>query len=84
MISNKPQYGNQINKKVLEITAAYSLTKVNQQPTRYNHIHDLVKPTNPSMVIDTQLHPGMSDHFIIISSLKVRPLRSKTKPRKFY
>ena len=40
--------------------------------------------TNPSMVIDTQVHPGMSDHFIIISALKVRPLRSKTKPRTFY
>ena len=84
MISNKPQYGNQANQKILEITDDHSLTQVNQQPTRYNHILDLVMTTNPSIVIDTQAHPGMSDHFIIISSLKVQPLRSKTEPRTFY
>jgi hypothetical protein len=43
------------------------LTQIVREPTRGNNIIDLMFTTNPGLISSVEVHPGMSDHNVIIN-----------------
>jgi hypothetical protein len=66
-VNTNPQYGKALNDKMVEITNNSDLTQVINVPTRRQNILDLLMTTNPSLISNTEVHPGMSDHEIVIA-----------------
>lgn len=40
--------------------------------------------TNPSLISNTEVHPGMSDHEIVIADIDLKAKTAKKKPRKVF
>ena len=78
-----PQYSAILNQQAIDMFADHCLTQLNTKPTRYNHVLDLVFTTSPNTVVDVQVHPGMSDHDIVMTYLKVYPRRSRNPIRTY-
>jgi hypothetical protein len=49
---------------MLDFVNANFLTQLINTPTRNDNILDLVLSTNPDIIYDLEIHPGMSDHNI--------------------
>ena len=64
-----PQYGKEINKKLIDIVNENELTQVVREPTRGNNILDLIFTTNPGLISSVEVHPDMSDHNAIITDV---------------
>ena len=77
-----PQYGKEINKKLTDIVNENDLTQVVREPTRVNNILDLMFTTNPGLISSVEVHPGMSDHNVIITDVNLKAKSAKKKPRK--
>ena len=56
------------------------LTQMVQEPTRESNILDLFL----TLVDSVYVHPGISDHLAVISSVKLRPSIQKLKPRNLH
>jgi hypothetical protein len=54
------------------------------EPTRGNNILDLLFTTNPALVEHIEIHPGMSDHNIVITDVNLRARTVMKKPRKVH
>jgi hypothetical protein len=51
-----------LNNTMLDFVNANFLTQLINIPTRNDTILDLVLSTNPDIIYDLEIHPGMSDH----------------------
>jgi hypothetical protein len=49
-VKPNPQYGKEINKKLIDIVNENDLTQVVREPTRGNNILDLMFTTNPGLI----------------------------------
>ena len=83
-VNTNPQYGKALNDKMVEITNNSDLTQVINVPTRRQNILDLLMTTNPSLISNTEVHPGMSDHEIVIADIDLKAKTAKKKPRKVF
>lgn len=80
-VKQNPQYGNEINKKLTDIVNDNDLTQVVREPTRGNNtsILDLMFTTNPGLISSVEVHPGMSDHNVIITDVNLKAKSAKKK-----
>ena len=79
-----PQYGLEVNNSMCDILTENDLTQCNDKPTRENNILDLVCSTNPDLITNLQIYPGMSDHCLVITELNMKAKLAKKKPRQIY
>jgi len=83
MVSS-PSYGNSVNSTFLEILDDFNLNQLVMEPTRENHILDLILTSQPHIISDISIIPGMSDHEAIASKLTIGKKRSISAKRKIY
>ena len=83
-VRDNPQYGQAINSKLVEIANNNDLIQMVTEPTRGNNILDLLFTTNPALVEHIEIHPGMSDHNIVITDVNLRARTVMKKPRKVH
>ena len=82
-VNTNRQYGKVLNDKMVEITNNNDLTQIINVPTRGRNILDLMT-TNPSLISNTEVQPGMSDHQIFIADVDLKAKTAKKKPRKVF
>ena len=72
--------------RFLEILSEFGLTNMVNEVTRpeSENILDLVLTSNPSLIINTSVAPGMSDHDAVTFQLNLKPLRPRKPPHKVY
>ena len=68
-INPSPVYGSDVNRYFLDIINDHGLEQLVTDPTRNDHILDLVLTTQPEMLKNVSIVPGMSDHEAITFSL---------------
>ena len=61
-IKTSPSYGNNINNLFIGILNVFKLEQQVKQPTRSTYILDLVMSSQPQLISDVSVIPGMSDH----------------------
>jgi hypothetical protein len=81
-IKPDPQYGTELNTTMIDTFAEHNLTQVNPHPTRMGNRLDLVGTTNPDLIKKVSVHPGMSDHQVVITEIDVKAKQAKKVPRK--
>ena len=70
-VDSNPTYGPEVNHLFIETINDYGLEQLVTQPTRENHILDLVLSTHPGMLHDLEVVPGISDHEAITFQLNL-------------
>ena len=74
----------EIHQHLIDISNKFSLTQIIREETREKNILDVTFVTNPSLVINSSIVPGISDHDITVSDFTIRPHYEKSKSRKIY
>ena len=54
------------------------------EPTRGENNLDLFFTTNPSLVKNSTVVPGISDHDMVVTDCELRPIYNRPKPRKTF
>ncbi|CAG2231580.1 unnamed protein product [Mytilus edulis] len=80
-VNTNPQYGKALNEKLIEISNNNDMNQMVNEPTRGQNILDLLMTTNPGLVSNIEVHPGMSDHQVVIANIDMKAKTSKKKPR---
>ena len=83
-VNNNPNYSIQLNNTMLDFVNANFLTRLINTPTRNDNILDLVLSTNPDIIYDLEIHPGMSDHNAITYQVNLSVKRQKKPDRYVY
>ena len=66
-----------IQEQLMDLATDHNLTQLVDEPTRYSNVLDLCFTTNPSVIKDTKVIPGLSDHDAIVIDSTIRPIRQK-------
>ena len=64
-ITPSPAYGRELNSLFLEIIDDYGLELLVYQPTRQGNILDIILTSDPDMITNVDIAPGISDHEVI-------------------
>ena len=83
-IQLSPTYGNGVNYLFNETVNDSRLKQLITQPTRNNHMLDLVLTSQPILINDVNVVPGISDHEVVTFKLKFSPTAPPSKLRKVY
>lgn len=83
-VKQNPQYGKEINGKMIEIATEFNLIQIVKEPTRGKNVLDLIFTTNPDLIEKTEIHPGMSDHDAVICDIKLKLEIDKKPPREVW
>ena len=75
--SHNPTYGYEINSFFVAMMNDYGFEQFVTQPTREDHLLDLVLSTDPEIIENVQVVPGISDHEAITCQL-VLPMDKPT------
>jgi len=67
-----PSYGRELNSLCLELMDDCSLEQLVYQPTRQENILDIVLTTDPDMISDIDIVPGISDHEVICFDINLQ------------
>ena len=73
-----------VQQQVIDLSNKFGLTQCIEQETREKNILDLTFTTNPTLVQNSAVVPGLSDHDITLTDFTIRPHYQKTKSRKIY
>ena len=68
--------------KLLDIHNKFAISQVQMEPTRGENNLDLFFTTNPSLVKNSTVVPGISDHDMVVTDCELRPIYNRPKPRK--
>ena len=68
-INRNPTYGYETNSPFVEMMNDYGFEQFVTQPTRGDHLLDLVPSTNPDIIENVHVVPGISDHEAITCQL---------------
>ena len=68
----------------MEFILDINFTQVVTQPTRHNNTLDLFLTTNPTLVNEVKVQPGLADHDMVSAESLLKPAVHKQKPRKTY
>ena len=60
------------------------ISQVQMEPTRGENNLDLFFTTNPSLVKNSTVVPGISDHDMVVTDCELRPIYNRRKPRKTF
>ena len=66
----------------MEILLDSNLTQVVTQPTRLNNTLDLFLTTDPTIVNEVKVQPGLADYDMVSAESLLKPAVHKQKPRK--
>ena len=83
-VKNSPSYGNPVSTAFLELLDDFNLNQLVTEPTRGNHVLDLLITSQPSIISDISIIPGMFDHEAITSKLVIGNKHPITVKRKIY
>lgn len=67
-----------------DILDDFNLVQMVTQPTRQDHVLDLLLTTNPTLVTKVICLPGLGDHDIVSAEVAVKPTQNKQKRRKIH
>ena len=81
MIDSTPQYCYTINELLIDVVNDNSLEQLIQEPTRENHILDLLFCSDPSTITNIQIVPGISDHDAICFQINLSSHLSSQESR---
>ncbi len=70
--------------KLIDISVDYSLSQLQEEPTRLDSILDLTFTANPSLIRNLNNIPGIADHEAVIIDSYIRPTFSIQKKKKVY
>ena len=72
--------------KLFEILNEFGLNNIVNDPTRIEsqNVLDLILTSNPSIVSNTHIASGMSDHEAVVFNINIRPITHNKKPHKVY
>ena len=59
-----------------------SLVQMVTEPTRGDNVLDLFQTSNPTLVNNETVSPGIADHNIVVADVNVKPKQSKQLPQK--
>ena len=59
----------------------FSLVQMVTEPTRGDNILDYFLTTNPTLVNNIEIHPGIADHNMVLVNANIKPVESKQIPR---
>ena len=68
---------------LLDIHSKFEV-KVKMEPTRGENKLDLFFTTNPSLVKNSTVVPGISDYDMVVTDYELRPIYNRPKPRKIF
>ena len=77
-------YSIQLNNTMLDFVSANYLTQLTDKPTRNDNILDLTLTTNPDIISNLEIHPGMSDHCAVSCEVDLSIKRQKKPDRYVY
>ena len=83
-IQSSPTYGNDVNYLFIETINDSGLKQLVTEPTRNNHILNLVLTSQPDLINDVKVMPGISDHEAVTFKIKFSPTAPPSKLRKVY
>jgi len=83
-IKKNPQYTKTLNEKMIDIMQEYNLTQIVHEPTRGSNTLDLFLTTNPDLAEPPSVHPGMSDHDVVICNFRLKAKQQRKAPRVVY
>ena len=70
-----------LQQQLIDISIQHGLTQLTDKPTRHPNILDLCFTTNTSLIKNTSVIPGISDHDIVITDSFIKPHYQKFKKR---
>ena len=73
-----------VQDKLIDISVDYSLSQLQEEPTRLDSILDLTFTANPSLIRNLNNIPGIADHEAVIIDSYIRPTFSIQKKKKVY
>ena len=76
-VRSNPNYSMQLNNAMLDFVSANVLTQLTDKPTRKENILDLILTTNPDIISNLEIHPGMSDHCAVTCDVNLSVKRQK-------
>ncbi|CAG2236269.1 unnamed protein product [Mytilus edulis] len=79
-VNTNPQYGKALNEKLIEISNNNDMNQMVIEPTRGQNTIDLLMTTNPGLVSNIEVHPGMSDHQVVIANIDMKAKHQKRNP----
>ena len=79
-VNTNPQYGKALNEKLIEISNNNDMNQMVIEPTRGQNTIDLLMTTNPGLVSNIEVHPGMSDHQVVIVNVDMKAKHQKRNP----
>ena len=68
----------------LSTLADHNLSQMVTEPTREDHILDLMLTNNPSIIKSVHILPGFSDHEFVLSDSNLAPSYTRKLPRKIH
>ena len=71
-----------LNNTMLNFVSANFLTKMTDRPTRNNNFLDLTLTTNPDLITDLDIHPGISDHNAVTYRVNLS-VKQRKKPDRY-
>ena len=77
-------YSMQLNNTMLDFVSANFLTQLTDNPTRKDNILDLTLTTNPDIISNLEIHPGISDHCAVSYDVDLSFKRQKKPYRYVY
>lgn len=83
-ISQPSQYSTRTNQILLDTADSFFLSQTVKTNTRQSNILDLVFTTCPSLITKSEVYPGMSDHNIVITDIKLKASTNKKIPRNVF
>ena len=75
---------NKLHNSFLSTLADHNLSQMVTEPTRKDHILDLMLTNNPSIIKNVQILPGFSDHEFVLSDSNLAPSYARKLPRKIH
>ena len=69
-MKSSPTYGSQVNNTFLETLDNFNLEQLVTEPIHHNHILELVITTQPPVLSNVSVIPGMSDHEAVTFKLQ--------------
>ena len=70
--------------KLLDIHNKFAISQVQMEPARGENNLDLFFTTNPSLVKNSTVVPGIYDHDMVVTDCELRPIYNRPKPRKTF
>ena len=73
-----------VHQQLVDLAIDHNLTQIVEDATRRENTLDLCFTTNPSLIKDVKVIPGISDHDTVVVDSTIRPLYQKSVNKRMY